>query len=46
MSCKNCVSFRKCLESSREYPCKDFKEKEGETRWQQKRTLKTKSRSF
>lgn len=44
VTCKDCQYYSHCLESSREYPCKDFKKKEGETSWRQKKTLKTGSR--
>jgi len=29
MTCKDCQQYSKCLEGSREYPCKDFKKKDG-----------------
>gem|GEM_PF-6822297 len=43
LTCKDCEKWKWCIESSREYPCISFRRK-AVKEWQQKRTLKTKSK--
>ena len=33
MTCKECRYYNKCMERSREYPCKDFKKLQAETHY-------------